>query len=272
VTTDLRGQHDLGEIVGYAWQIYARNFRPLFLIALLTMPMQLLIGVIQQRFDSDGGQVAAQLLQLPAILVGVIASGALVFAVNEITAGTPGDFSRSLDAVFAKLGTVIKSALLAGILALTAMLAFPFLAIYWFINRNSTVDGRRDWWMVLIPFALAVYLALRWAFSEQAVMIDDRRNWSALDLSAYAVRGAWWRTLGILLIISMIQAGPIVMASFATLLPPLPSATITSAVFALVLPFPVIAQTLLYYDLKARKRQPDVTAAGVPPAGSDVSG
>ena len=62
---DLRGQHDLGEIVGYAYRLYARNFVPFFLIAAITIPLQLLIGVIQQGSSSDGAQAAAALLNAP---------------------------------------------------------------------------------------------------------------------------------------------------------------------------------------------------------------
>ena len=54
---ELRGQHDLGQIVGLAYRMYARNFVPLFLIAAVTIPLQLLIGVIQQNSSGDGAQV-----------------------------------------------------------------------------------------------------------------------------------------------------------------------------------------------------------------------
>ena len=63
--------------------------------------------------------------------------------------------------------------------------------------------------------------------------------------------------------VAMIELGPLLLASGATLLPPLAAAGIASIVFALVIPFPVTAQTLLYYDLKARK-QPDVSADRLP--------
>ena len=114
-----------------------------------------------------------------------------------------------------------------------------------------------------------IYLIVRWAFIQQSVMIEARRNWAALDESAAIVRGSWWRTVGVLLVVALIQLGPLMMSSAATLLPPLASAAITSIVFALVIPFPVTAQTLLYYDLKARK-QPDVSADRLPAAEQDV--
>ena len=255
---DLRGPHDLGEIVGYAYRLYLRNFIPFFLIALTTAPLQLLIGVIQDRIDDpQTAQSATAPLQLLSVVVSLVATGALIRAVDAAATGTPSDAMQALDAVFERFGAVIKTALLEAALAIASLFAWPFLAIYWLFKRDATIDGRRDWWLVLIPFALTLYLAVRWQFAIQAVMLEDRRNWDALDRSAFAVRTMWWRVLGILIVIGLIELGPVLMATAAELLPPLAAAAITSAVFALVLPFAVTAQTLLYYDLIARKQHAD---------------
>jgi hypothetical protein len=256
---NLRGRHDLGEIVGYAYRLYGRNFTPFFLIAAITLPMQLLIGVIQQGSSSDGVRAAASLLNIPAAIVGLIASAALVFAVHDATAGTAPDFGRSIDAAFERFGAVLKTSLLAGVLVILALAAAPWLAIYWLMKRDATIDGQRDWWFALIPGVLAVYLVVRWAFVQQSVMIESRRHWAALDESGGAVRGRWWRTVGVLVVVALIELGPLLVTSAATLLPPLAAAGIASVVFALVIPFPVTAQTLLYYDLKARN-EPDASA------------
>ena len=75
-----------------------------------------------------------------------------------------------------------------------------------------------------------------------------------------------------LLVVGLIELGPIaIAAAIAQALPPLGAAAITSIVFALVIPFPVTAQTLLYYDLKARK-QADASADRLPAAESDLPG
>lgn len=270
MSADLRGRHDLSEIVGYSYRLYARNFAPLFLLAAITVPMQLLIGVIQQGSSGDGAQVAASLLNIPAAIVGLIGSAALVFAVHDATGGTAPDFGRSLDAALERLGALLKTSILGGVLAIVALGTAPALAIYWLMKRDATIDGQRNWWLALIPGALAVYLIVRWVFIQQSVMIEGRRNWVALDESAGIVRGRWWRTLGVLVVVALIELGPVSIASAVSMaLPPLASAAITSIVFALVIPFPVTAQTLLYYDLKARK-QPDVSADRLPAAEQDV--
>jgi hypothetical protein len=272
VKVELRGRHDMGEIIGYSYRVYARNFAPFLLIAALTVPLQLLIGVVQQGSNSDAAQAAASVLSIPAAIVGLITSAALIFAIHEATGDTTPDFGRSLDAAFARFGTVIKTSLLGGVLAILAAAAAPALAIYWLFKREATIDGQRNWWLAIIPGALAIYLIIRWVFLQQSVMIEGRRHWAALDESARLVRGTWWPTLGTLVVVALIELGPVSLAGLvATPLPPLASAAVTSIVLAFVLPFPVTAQTLLYYDRKARK-QSDASADRLPPAEQNLPG
>ena len=94
---DLRGPHDLGEIVGYAYRLYLRNFIPFFLIALTTAPLQLLIGVIQDRIDDpQTAQSATAPLQLLSVVVSLVATGALIRAVDAAATGTPSDAMQAL--------------------------------------------------------------------------------------------------------------------------------------------------------------------------------
>lgn len=267
----LRGRHDLGEIVGYAYRLYARHAPMLFAIALLTVPVRLLQGVIEDRISSDEAKAAISLLQVPEAFIGLIASAAIVFAVHDASGGMKPEFGRSLDAALAKIGALFTTTILGGLLAVAAAFAAPVLALYWLFNKNATIGGHRNWWLALVPGALAVYLVVRWVFVPQTVMIEDARNWAALDSSAATVRGSWWRSFGILLVIGIIQAGPIIMASASSLLPALAEAAITSLAFAIVLPFYSAAQTLLYYDLKSRK-EPDVSIDRLAAAEPDVPG
>jgi sterol desaturase/sphingolipid hydroxylase (fatty acid hydroxylase superfamily) len=83
-------------------------------------------------------------------------------------------------------------------------------------------------------------------------MIEGKERWAALDASAEIVRARWWRTIGALLVIALIVLGPTALAATSAVAPRLVEAAVTSAAGALVLPFFIAAQTLLYYDLKAR--------------------
>lgn len=232
---DLRGRHDLGEIIGLSWRIYLGNFGPMFLIALTTVPLQMLAAVLQESIGSSGGaQTASALTQVAGTLVTIVSAGALIHASNDAATGVRPDFARSLDSALARFGRLLTTALLAGVLAVLSLLAFP-------------------------------YFAIRWTFGSWAVMLEDKRNWAALDASSSIVKGQWWRTLGILLTIVLIIMGPLIIAGAAQVLPPLPAATITSVAGALIIPFAVAAQTLLYYDLRAQRD------AAAPPAETEPS-
>lgn len=260
---DLRGQHDLGQIVGFAYRLYLRFFATLFGVALIVVPLELLTAVLQRRASADM-QSAVSLLVIPSAVVTLVAVAALVVCVHDLTGGTRPEASRALDAAFQRFGAVVSTALLVAGLAVAALLAVPFLTLWWLLHRDATIDGRRNWWLALVPGALTIYLSVRWVLATQAVMIEGVERWPALNSSAAAVRGRWWRTFGILLVLALVQVGPFIVASAGVYAPVLIGAIMSSVIAALVLPFAVTAQTLLYYDLKARTHddiRPDRFAA-----------
>ena len=250
---DLRRRRDLGEIIDGAYRMYAAHFRVLFLIALITAPLQALQVVISSRLNSDSAEASTMYLFLiPTLFVALVASGALISAVHDVTGDTAPDVTRSLDTAFGRFTALLTTFLLQIGLTLASMFAAPALGIWWLLRRDATIDGRRNWWLALVPFALALYLAIRWMAMQQVVMIGGKERWLALDASAEIVRENWWRTLGILLVIGLIVLGPTALAATSAAASPLVEATVTSVVSALALPFFIAAQTLLYYDLKAR--------------------
>lgn len=256
-----RGIQDLGDIIRNTWVLYTSNFRPLFLIALITAPLQMLGAIIQRQVSDDGSaSLLSAAVQIPAVLVAIVATASLIHAVNEVADGREAQPGPALDAGFSRFVPLITTNLLEAALAVAALFSFPALAIWWLIRRDATIDGRRDWWL-LLPFVLTFYLAGRWIMAAQAVVIEGKQRWSALDTSAGAVRGNWWRVVGILFVVALLLIGPAMLAGASAALPPLAEATISSAIGALILPFSIAAQTLLYYDLQARRTDVTVSAA-----------
>ena len=109
---------------------------------------------------------------------------------------------------------------------------------------------------LLLP---GVYLAIRWYFVPQAVVIDGARGPAALSRSTQLVEGLWWRTFGLVVLANVAIAIPgfILLAPFAAI-----AESTDRAVWALVgsavvtsitAPFVAIYSTLLYYDMRARK-------------------
>ena len=246
---DIRGRHDLGQIIGLAWRVYLDNLAAMFAIALTTVPLRMLAAVIPATGGPAAGRASLEAAFFVAsIVVGAVANGALIHAINEASAGGRPAFSRSVDAGIERIGALISSMLLMYALVVASLIAAP-------------------------------YFAVRWAFNPQAVMIEGKRNWASLDASSSIVKGQWWRTFGILLVSALIMLGPLVVASgIAIALPVLAGATIEGVGIAFALPFLIAAQTMLYYDLRARResaaaamQEPDSSPPPEPSRSDDTS-
>ena len=111
-------------------------------------------------------------------------------------------------------------------------------------------------------FVPGVYLAIRWYFVPQAVVIEGARGPAALGRSSEIVQGFWWRTFGLVVLANVAVAIPglVLLAPFSAI-----AESTDQAVWALVgtilatsvtTPFVALYSTLLYYDLLARRTSP----------------
>jgi hypothetical protein len=244
----------LGEIVRFAVQAYRSEFVPLFLIALVTVPLQMLSAVVIDRIESDDTETLVTLpLQIASTLVFLIAVGALIFATNRIVDGHPVEAGAALDEAFIRLGRIITTQFLYAVLTVASIVAFPYTGYrYWQDIQHN--EPRGAWTVIGLLIGAFAYFSVRWTFSVQEVMLAERQNWTALDASASNVVGQWWRTLAVVLVVSLSVIPASIFTANPGELPVLVAATVGSLLLALVLPFVVIAQTLLYFDLKARKQ------------------
>jgi hypothetical protein len=111
-----------------------------------------------------------------------------------------------------------------------------------------------------VPLVLpGIYLAIRWYFVPQTVVIEGARGPVALSRSGLLVEGFWWRTFGLVVLANLATTifGLFVTTPFTAI-----AESTDRAVWALVgsavttsiaAPFVAIYSTLLYYDLLARR-------------------
>jgi len=92
-------------------------------------------------------------------------------------------------------------------------------------------------------------------------VIEGSGSSDALSLSADIIKGSWWRTFGIVIVISLLAAIPSfgVGALFAWAAP-IASALISAVIATMVRPFTAGGFTLLFFDLSSRESQ-DVSIA-----------
>ena len=110
--------------------------------------------------------------------------------------------------------------------------------------------------LLIVP---GIYVAVRWFFVPQAVVLEGGRGPDALTRSSAVVEGFWWRTFGLVVMVNLAAALPglVLTAPFTAL-----AASTDRAVWSMIgticaesvtTPFVALFSTLLYYDLRARR-------------------
>jgi hypothetical protein len=216
---------------GHAWLFIT-------LSAAVVVPAELIVSgigleMLTSSYD-DTPSVAEAVI--PAIVeflvVTPIIAAICIHALDQIAAGERPSASQVLVAGFEAFTPLFVAVALAA-----GGLALGFIALF-------------------VPF---VYLAVRWYFVPQAVVIGGARRTAALRMSGEVVQGSWWRTFGLVLLAYLATAvvGFILLTPFAAI-----AESTDRAVWALVgsavtssvtTPFVALYSTLLYYDLRARK-------------------
>jgi hypothetical protein len=242
----LREQREVGRLFSDALSVYGRYFWLfIFLSAAVVIPADLIvqgIGLEMLTSSYDESPTVAELL-IPTIVeflvVTPIIAAICIYALHQIAASE----RPSAGQVF-----------VAGFEAFTPLFAAVLLAAVGIAIGLA---------LLIVP---GVYLAVRWFFVPQAVVIDRARGTGALSRSGEIVQGFWWRTFGLVLLANIAIAIPgiILVVPFTALADSTDRAvwamvgsTITTSVTT---PFVALYSTLLYYDLRARAETP--TAAG----------
>ena len=246
----LRRRRRVGQILTASWRIYRLDWRLFLGVAALFVPVGLLIAGLQWLVfrlpyeDTVAGFFGDQLIVKVVI---ALAFGNLAASITywTVIAGCLAAVARidrgQRNSVLADYRDIIRKLAALVVPRLKSLAVVILLAL--------TVIGA--------PFAL--WFAYRWAFIEEAVLLDDASRTDAMAQSRRTVDGHWWRAalilggLGIFafLIGPAIAAVLLLFSSFGVNLVNL----VSSTVFALITPFVAIAQALLYFDLRARSQE-----------------
>ena len=227
------GPRNFGGIFSDVFSIYKRNFlRLVGIAAMVEVPRfalhVLMSGTIMYIVDRIEGiniaTVATVSQPIIAVIMGIVAyplmGGAMIHAISEQSLKQTIGIGRSYRFAWRRLRTMIVAEILV-------VLAIVGIAI--------TVIG--------IPFV--IYLALRWIFVGQSILLEGVGSRDALSRSSDLVRGNWWWVFGIMFVVSII----ISISGF--ILGLIPFGAIIGTI--LLTPIGLAAATLLYYDLRVRK-------------------
>jgi hypothetical protein len=229
----LKVRRAFGQIVRAARQLYGRHWLPMLGIAAVAVPI---IGgtqyVVELVASATRGTLAiGDLLdQLARPAATAIVSAVVIVYVRSLVTAGRASFTDSWKGTAQRFWRVVGSSLLVTILVIVMAL---------------TIIG--------IPFA--IWKLVGWAFAQQEVLFEDKSIRGALKGSSELVRGHWWRAMRVIVLFYLIGVvtGPIL--TFALIFTALPLVWINligSLIYALLIPYKALGETLLYFDLETR--------------------
>ncbi len=235
----LRRQRDVGELFRDTLAVFRRHALLFVLLsAAVVIPAELIVeGIGMEMLTSsyDSTPAIAETV-IPTIVeflvVTPIIAAICIYALHQIAGGERPSAGQVFVAGFEAFTPLFAAVVLAA-----AGIALGFLAL-------------------ILP---GIYIAVRWYFVPQSVVIEGARGPQALSRSSLLVTGFWWRTFGLVLLANVAIAIPgfILLAPFTAV-----AESTDRAVWALVgsavttsvtTPFVALFSTLLYYDLLARR-------------------
>lgn len=237
---ELARPRDISALFSGALGVYRRNAGTfLVLSAAVVVPVHLIVeggGMEELTSGYDSSPSAAETV-IPALVsflvVAPLINAVCIHALHSVAAG---ERPRAREAILAGLESfapIFFAVLLAGIGIALGLL------------------------LLVLP---GIYIAVRWYFVPQAVVVEGARATAALEHSAELVRGAWWRTFGLIVIANLaaVVPGLLLLAPFGELAESTDRAVWTlvgtMATETITAPFVALFSTLLYYDLLARRR------------------
>jgi hypothetical protein len=236
---ELERPRDAGALLRDSLVVYIRHFWTfLALGALVVVPSELIVSGVGMEQLSSGYDSSPSFAEaaIPAVVsylvVAPLITAICVYALQSVSAGGSPGAREAVVRGFESFSPIFFAVVLAalGILA-GAILIVP-----------------------------GVYLFVRWYFVPQAVVLEGAHGTSALRASGRLVEGAWWRTFGLIVLVNLV-----VLVIVAVLITPFNAAADNAdralwaligeiAASSLVQPFGALYSTLLYFDLKARRR------------------
>ncbi|MFN2616608.1 MAG: hypothetical protein ABR581_05720 [Thermoleophilaceae bacterium] len=235
---ELHRPRETSALFADAFRVYRRHLAAfLGIAAAIVVPVDLIVsGVglkeLTSSYDRSPPVGQAVLSTLVSFLVtGPLITATCVYALRRLAAGEPPRAGRSLT---------------DGLEAFTPI----FLAVL------LAAAGIAAGLLLIVP---GIYLAIRWYFVPQAVVVDGRRGPAALTGSGDVVKGRWWRTFGVVLLANLAAALPALalLAPFTALAKSADREVWRLAGEALATtltaPFVALVSTLLWFDLRSRR-------------------
>jgi hypothetical protein len=236
---ELERPRDARALLRDSFTVYTRHFWTfLALGALVVVPSELIVSGVGLEELSSGYDSSPSVAEavIPAavsyLVVAPLITAICVYALQSVAAGGTPRAREAIVKGFESFSPIFFAVLLAALgILLGAILIVP-----------------------------GIYLFVRWYFVPQAVVLEGAHGTSALRASSRLVEGSWWRTLGLIVLVNVaaLLVAFLLSAPFAAA-----AERADRAVWAMIgqilasavaQPFGALYSTLLYFDLRQRKR------------------
>lgn len=253
------GPRGLGGIIAAMFRLYMGNLpRMVAISAVVTIPL-IVAGIA--AFGTDfmdlilGSGLETDPQPLPASIMVSVSAYALLYTLGLLAvtaalaeaavsalAGRPISVGRAYNAAIRRLLSIVGASIITGLMA-GIPLALALLTA-------GSLSGITNIILLILTGALGIYLLVRLVFAPFAALLEDAGPVAAVVKSWRLVSGMWLRTFAMLFLITMLLGFlQLAFQSFGALVPGI-EAFLVSLV---VIPLTVLADLLIYLDLRARK-------------------
>jgi hypothetical protein len=237
------------------------------LIVELTLPLPDPADLAAGRFDGLAVQALAQVLSgLVAAALGALLTGVLLVVLSRAVLGQRIDLRGAWQAAAPRLAGLVGLSLLIGVIV-TAIVVVAVLPALVAAATGSGSAIALAFLLVMAAVFVVVYLSVLWALAPAVYVLESVGVLGALRRSRELVRGAWWRTFGILLLTALliVVPGAVViglLGGFALGDAPTVAASVgvtigVIVVSAVAVPFSTAVLGLLYLDQRFRRERFD---------------
>jgi hypothetical protein len=228
-----------GEILDGAFVLYRRNFAAF--LAMSALPLAPVLAC-QLLLVAGGVKATAAWMLIAAVgvLPGLLATGALICATADAYDGLPVDVRRAFATARARYWTQLRAVVVAGLVTLLGFIAF------------------------IVPGIIA---SVRYFAVSQTAVLEDTTPSEARHRSSHLSRGAGWRILGMMAVLTVIARLPVLaQLVFGEWLGRGYADSglrhvAEQLILILTLPLTTAALTLLYFDRRVRVDAMDVQVA-----------
>jgi hypothetical protein len=302
----------ISDMLDAAFRLYRQHFLTFVgIVALLQVPMAIIQFAAQlpylqelQRFTARPPRLApganpldifpfAQLLPYYALIFGLsifhyllvynLMTGALANAISRSYLGRPISILSAYNIGFKRFIALIMASLTPFAISLVVVAIIAGCAFGTFYTMGLRTGDRPNIGLAVVAVIglvgvmivggiAALFFYVRLLLTTQAIVLEGQGPWAGLTRSWRLVGQAFWRSLGIILlvyafiyIVSLVVQLPLIIAGafFGMLLNNSVlyqgiASLATYGVLILVLPLQFIIFTLLYYDLRIRKEGYDL--------------